>query len=73
MNEEQRLARRLSGALGRKIDPAEIEDAGDDYVRWGDRLVPLLRGNVAFVDGAWHRNGRCLTEAEADRLLPPRV
>jgi hypothetical protein len=70
MSEEQRLARRLSGALGRKVDADDVEVVGDGYALLDDQLVGLLRGNCAFYDGAWWRNGQRLTEAEADQLLP---
>jgi hypothetical protein len=71
VDDVMKLARRLSGALGRKVDPADVEPCGDDYVLWDGRLVPLLRGNVAYVPGVgWHRNGQRLSEQEADRLLP---
>jgi hypothetical protein len=70
MSEEQRLARRLSGALGRKVDPSEIEVVDADYVLMDGQLVGLLRGNCCFYDGSWWRNGVELSEQEADRLLP---
>jgi hypothetical protein len=70
MDDRTKLARRLSGALGRRIDPAEVEPAGDGHAWLGDELVGLLRGNVAFYRRAWWRNGVELTADEADRLLP---
>jgi hypothetical protein len=68
--ERQRLARRLSGALGRRIDPDEVEPASNGHAWLGDELVPMMRGNVAWYRRSWWRNGVELSEEEADRLLP---
>jgi hypothetical protein len=69
MDDRQKIARRLSGALGRKVDEAEIAAMHGDHVAFADgRAASLAPGNVAYLDGTWWRNGRQLTEVEVDRL-----
>jgi hypothetical protein len=74
MNDErQKLARRLSGALGRKVSADGVEVLSDTavYLTDEDRIAMLMRGNVCYLPGdGWWRNGVRLTDDEADRLLP---
>jgi hypothetical protein len=75
MNDEQRqrLSRRLSGALGRKVSADAVEILSDTavYLTDEDQIVMMARGNVCYRPGdGWFRNGRRLSEEEADRLLP---
>jgi hypothetical protein len=71
-DDRAKVARRISGALGRKVDPAEIEILTDTavFLTAEDQLVSLAaRGNVAYVGGGvWMRNGAVLSDAEVDRL-----
>jgi hypothetical protein len=68
----EKIARRLSGALGRKIVADDIAAEADGLVELTDGTVTSLReaGNIAYVgDGVWMENGERLTEEQTDRRL----
>lgn len=63
--DKQRIARRVAGALGRKVTPDDITyvGAGDDptVILTSGEVVGLRKGNVAYVPGedrAYFKNGR---------------
>jgi hypothetical protein len=72
-DDRAKVARRISGALGRRVDPDAVEILSDTavFLTGEDQIAMLARGNVCYLPGdGWWRNGRRLTEDEADRLLP---
>jgi hypothetical protein len=67
--DEQKIARRLSGALGRKVAAEDIDVVhGENVVLKDGTYAGLLKGNVAYTGGRWWRNGQQLTEDEVARL-----
>jgi hypothetical protein len=71
MNEDdnRRLLRRLSGAIGRPVTDADVVAVYDSgmVVFANDSCAALApTGNVAYHDGSWWRNGRRMTDKETD-------
>ncbi len=58
MDHEQ-ASRRLSAALGRRIDAEDIMFADDGIVMVGDSAFALAGGNACYEPGVgWRRNGK---------------
>lgn len=65
--DKQLIARRLSGALGRKVDPDDIDVMDGESVVFKDgSYAGLLTGNIAYDGKSWWRNGQRLTAAETE-------
>ncbi|ADB76166.1 hypothetical protein [Geodermatophilus obscurus] len=73
--DETTAAARLSAAIGRKIDPAEVEHVEGAFVILRPlprRIYQLHAGNVAYEGDAamWWRNGRPWERAGDERNTP---
>ncbi len=57
--DNETAARRLSAALGKRIDAEHIVYTADGTVMTADAVYSLAGGNVAYEAGAgWWRNGK---------------
>jgi hypothetical protein len=64
-------ARRLSAALGKKIDEDDVIFAADDgTLLVGDQVYALVKGNAAYVgNGEWMKNGRPWVDPEGVQIV----
>lgn len=71
MNTKQKIARQLSGALGRKVTEDDFEWISEDQeiiLLTNGEVFTLVGSNTAYVgEGEYLANGRRLTEDEIDR------
>ncbi len=70
--DEVKAAARLSAALGRKIEPRDIDFVHGSYVSLGPgRIFELYQGNACYAgDGRWFKNGRPWDKAGDERNVP---
>ena len=70
--DEVKAAARLSAALGRKIDPGDIDFVHGSYVSLGPgQVLKLYAGNAAYAgNGQWFKNGRPWERVWDDRNVP---